>query len=85
MLLAVWTAGVALSLRRLGGAAGGIALAGLATVPLWLIGQSEMLAPVLPGLPVIEAAPLAFMSWQLWLAALGIALALRSRAALRPR
>ena len=85
MLLAVWTAGVALSLRRLGGAAGGIALAGLTTVPLWLIGQSEMLAPVLPGLPVVEAAPLAFMSWQLWLAALGIALALRGRAALRPR
>ena len=54
-------------------------------MPLWLIGQSEMLAPVLPGLPVVEAAPLAFMSWQLWLAALGIALALRGRAALRPR
>lgn len=78
LLLAVWTAGVALSLRRLGGATGWIALAGLATLPFWLIGQSEMLAPATPGLPSLEVIPIAFMAWELWLVVLGGALVARA-------
>lgn len=74
LLLAGWTAGVALQLWRARVVPRWLAAAGALTVPLWLLGQTELLHPVLPALPLVEAAPLAFIGWQAWLAALAVAL-----------
>jgi hypothetical protein len=68
VLLVAWTLRVARRLRALGYPR--LALAGMATIPLWLAGLTEPLATGLRGLPVIEATPLAFLAWQAWLAAL---------------
>jgi hypothetical protein len=85
ILLVAWTLRVGLRLRAL--RHGWLALAGLVTLPLWLLGLTKPLATGLPGLPVVEATPLAFMAWQAWLAALGVALlrhAWNAGVALRP-
>jgi hypothetical protein len=82
ILLVAWTLRVALRLRALGRAR--LALAGLATLPLWLVGLTEPLASGVPGVPVVEATPLAFMAWQGWLAALGVALLRRAPAPVNP-
>jgi hypothetical protein len=81
VLLAGWTLRVALAMRA---RHPWLARAGLATLPLWLLGLSEPLATGWPGLPVVEAAPIAFMAWEAWLLALGVtwlAAAWRPRAA----
>lgn len=78
LLLVVWTAGVAWSLRRLGGATGAIAASGLVTLPFWLAGQTEMLSTVMPDLSAIEAGPIAFMAWEAWILVLGVALIVRA-------
>lgn len=77
-LLAVWT--FALAVAVLGGrlAPALFGWAGLALVPLWVLGQSELLATAIPGFPVIEVTPIAFMGWQTWLAGLGLWWLLRS-------
>jgi hypothetical protein len=72
VLLAAWTVRVAAGLWRQRRRA--LATAGAATVPAWILGLSEPLGTVIPGLPVIEAAPLAFVGWQAWLFALGAAI-----------
>ncbi len=82
VLLVAWTLRLARRLRALGHRR--LALAGLATLPLWLLGLSEPLATGLPGLPVIETTPFAFLAWQAWLAALAVALLRAARAAPAP-
>lgn len=73
-----WTAGAALALRRAPDPlVRALSWLGLATIPAWILGQSELLATVIPGFPVIEAAPIAFMAWEAWLLLLGLALLAR--------
>lgn len=72
LLLAAWTFALAVAVLRGRLAPALLGWIGLALVPLWILGQSEMLATVIPGFPVIEAAPIAFMGWQVWLVALGL-------------
>ncbi len=74
LLLMVWTFGVGLALVRMGGALKWIGVAGLATLPLWVVGQTELLSLSMPELPLIELLPYAFMSWELWLLVVGVAL-----------
>lgn len=78
VLLMVWTLGVGLALMRMGGAMKWIGAAGLATLPLWVIGQTELLSLSMPELPVIEVLPYAFMGWELWLLVVGVALVMRA-------
>lgn len=72
MLLAAWTFALAVAVLRGRLAPALFGWAGLALVPLWTVGQSELLATVIPGFPVIEAAPIAFIGWQVWLLGLGM-------------
>lgn len=69
LLTAAWTLRLALALRR---ERPRLAAMGAATLPLWLLGLTEPLGTTMPGLPVIEAAPIAFMAWEAWLATLAI-------------
>ena len=78
VLLMVWTFGVGLALMRMGGAMKWIGAAGLVTLPLWVIGQTELLSLSMPELPVIEVLPYAFMGWELWLLVVGVALVMRA-------
>lgn len=71
-LLAAWTFALAMAVLRGRLAPGPFGWAGLALVPLWIIGQSELLATVIPGFPVVEVTPAAFIGWQVWLLALGL-------------
>jgi hypothetical protein len=75
-LTAAWTLRLALALRATRPV---FAAVGFALIPLWLLGLSEPLGSALPGLPVIEAAPIAFMAWEAWLAALAIAWLVQAR------
>lgn len=77
VLLVGWTAGVAAAGWRAGGLLRGAALIGFASIPLWIAAQTELFATVIPGLPVIEAAPLAFMLWMVFVLALAAALMLQ--------
>jgi Domain of unknown function (DUF4386) len=88
LLLAAWTALVAVQLYRSAIVPGWLAAAGLLTLPLWLLGQTELLHGVIPGVPAIEVIPLAFMGWEAWLAAIAVALLIgtwRDRAGLSER
>jgi Domain of unknown function (DUF4386) len=69
-LLAAWTALVAWQLRSDRRIPAMLAGAGFALVPLWLLAQFEILAAVMPGLPRVEAAPIAFMAWEAWILAI---------------
>ena len=71
-LLAAWTFALAVAVLRGRLAPAVFGWIGLALVPLWILGQSELLATVIPGFPVVEVTPVAFMGWQLWLLALGL-------------
>ncbi len=76
LLLAGWTALVALPLYRKRLVPRWIGVIGLLTVPLWIVGQTELLHGVAPAIPSIEVIPLAFMAWELWLLLVAVALAL---------
>jgi hypothetical protein len=39
-----------------------------------MVGQTELLGAVIPGVPVVEVIPYAFMAWEAWLLILGVAL-----------
>lgn len=78
LLLMVWTFGVGFALMRMGGAMKWIGAAGVATLPLWIVGQTELLSLSMPELPVIELLPYAFMGWELWLLVVGVALVIRA-------
>jgi hypothetical protein len=67
LLLAGWTAGVCWQLYRSRAVPRWVAAFGALTLPLWLIGQTELLHMVVPAVPSIEVIPLAFMAWEAWL------------------
>lgn len=73
-LLICWTIGVSLVMQRSPLFKSWIAKMGLLTAPLLLIGQSELLATVIPTLPVVKTSAIGFMLWELWLLLLGISL-----------
>jgi hypothetical protein len=75
ILLVAWTIGVVAACWRRGGALKWTSLIGIVTIPLWLIGQTELFATVIPQMPVLEVTPIAFMLWMVWLLALAVALA----------
>jgi hypothetical protein len=75
ILLLAWSIGIIAACWRAGGALKWTSLIGLVTIPLWIVGQTELFATVIPDLPVIEATPFAFMLWMVWLLALAGALA----------
>jgi hypothetical protein len=77
LLLAAWTLAVGLAILRGHAVPRWLAWPGLATVPLWLLAQTELLATTIPGLPVIAAAPAAFILWEVWILMLGGVLAFR--------
>jgi hypothetical protein len=70
LLLAGWTGLTALRLWRTRVVPRWLAAAGALTLPLWLVGQTELLHAVAPAVPSIEVIPLAFMAWEAWLIAL---------------
>lgn len=74
LLLAGWTGLVANGLWRSRAVPRGLAAVGWATLPFWLIGQTELLHDVVPAVPSIEVIPIAFMAWEAWLAALAVSL-----------
>lgn len=74
MTLVAWTAGVGLALLRLGGFYAAAGTIGLATIPFWIAGQSELIHSAIPAFPMIEATPIAFMAWQVFLLLLAAAL-----------
>lgn len=78
LLLAGWTGLVAVALYRARAVPRWLAAFGALTLPFWVIGQTELLHPVLPAVPAIEVIPLAFMAWEAWLAAIAVTLLLRS-------
>ncbi|MDX2220723.1 MAG: DUF4386 domain-containing protein [Burkholderiales bacterium] len=71
-LLVCWTVGISRSMLAHGNVARGLGIAGLLTVPLWLLGFTELLHTVMPAIPSVEAAPIAFSLWGLWLLMLAI-------------
>jgi len=80
LLLMVWTMGVGLTLMKRDGALRWIGAFGLATLPVWIVGQTELLSTVMPDVPVIEAIAYAFLAWEVWLLVLGVAMLVRASA-----
>lgn len=78
LLLMVGTFGVGLALMRMGGAMKWIGATGLATLPLWVVGQTELLSLAMPELPVTELLPYAFMAGELWPLVVGVALVVKA-------
>jgi hypothetical protein len=74
LLLAGWTGLVALALYRSRAVPRWLAGAGWMTLPLWLVGQTELLHDVVPTVPLVEVIPIAFMAWEVWLAAIAVSL-----------
>ncbi|HEY8572490.1 DUF4386 domain-containing protein [Phenylobacterium sp.] len=74
VLLILWSVGILAACWRTGGLLKWTSLIGMASVPLWILGQTELFATVLPSLPVLELTPFAFMLWMTWLLALAISL-----------
>jgi hypothetical protein len=74
IFLVAWTVGTAMAMWQHRGAMRWLGALGLLTVPLWVVGFSELFASVIPGVRVIESAPLAFMLWEAWLAAIAATL-----------
>lgn len=72
LLLAGWTALAAWQLMRQRIVPAWLAAIGMATVPLWILGQTELLHEVAPSIPALEVIPVAFMAWEAWLAAIAI-------------
>jgi hypothetical protein len=70
-LLAAWTLALSVAILRARLAPALLGWVGVVLTPLWILGQSELLATVIPGFPVLEVAPIAFMGWEAWLLAVG--------------
>ncbi|MFN6568944.1 DUF4386 domain-containing protein [Dendronalium sp. ChiSLP03b] len=73
-LLVCWTLGVGLAILRSPLFKSWVAWLGLVTIPLLLLGQSELLATVMPTMPVLKTTPIGFMMWEVWLLVVGISL-----------
>lgn len=74
VFLVAWTIGTCAALLRSGPTLRWLGWAGLLTVPLWILGFSELLATVMPSVASLELAPFAFMAWEAWLASIAIVL-----------
>ncbi|MDO8381247.1 DUF4386 family protein [Phenylobacterium sp.] len=74
MLLLAWSVGIIAACWRIGGALRWTSLLGLASLPLWILGQTELFATVAPDIRVFETTPLAFMIWMAWILALAVSL-----------
>ena len=74
VFLVAWTIGTCAAMLRSDRALRWLGRAGLLTVPLWILGFSELLATVMPSVASLELAPVAFMAWEAWLTAVAIAL-----------
>ncbi|MGB3615230.1 MAG: DUF4386 domain-containing protein [Elainellaceae cyanobacterium] len=75
-LLMGWTLGLGWAMRSSVLFKTWVAWWGLFTVPLLLVGQSELLATVIPKMPVLETTPIGFILWEVWLLIVGISLLL---------
>ncbi|BAY32748.1 hypothetical protein NIES2107_46380 [Nostoc carneum NIES-2107] len=73
-LLIGWTLGVGIAMRSSPLFKSWVAWWGLLTTPLLLLGQSELIATVIPAMPIIEATPIGFILWEVWLLIVGISL-----------
>jgi len=73
-LLICWTLGVATAMLHSPLFKTWVAWWGLFTTPLLLLGQSELLATAIPEIPVVEATPIGFILWEIWVLILGISL-----------
>ncbi len=73
-LLIFWTLGVAIAMRRSPVFKSWIPWFGLMTLPLLLLGHSELLKTVVPAMPVFEFTPIGFILWEFWLLIVGISL-----------
>jgi Domain of unknown function (DUF4386) len=73
-LLIGWTLGAGLAMRSSPIFKAWVAWWGLFTTPLLALGQSELLATVIPRMPVIEATPIGFILWEVWMLVVGISL-----------
>lgn len=74
LLLGCWTLGIGFVMQRSPLFKPWVAKVGLLTVPLLLVGQSELLATVIPNLTVLKTTPIGFMLWEVWLVMIGISL-----------
>lgn len=72
LLLAFWTLGVGVAMLRSPLFKPWVAWMGLATVPLLIVGQSELLATVIPSTPTWEVTPVGFIMWEIWLVVIGV-------------
>ena len=73
-LLIGWTIGVGTAMLRSPLFKSWVAWYGLFTTPLLLIGQSELVATVIPSMPIIELTPIGFILWEIWMLIVGISL-----------
>ncbi|HIK19147.1 MAG TPA: DUF4386 domain-containing protein [Leptolyngbyaceae cyanobacterium M33_DOE_097] len=73
-LLIGWTLSVGWAMRSSTLFKSWVAWWGLFTTPLLLLGQSELLATVIPHMPVLETTPIGFILWEVWLLIIGISL-----------
>ncbi|MBW4694488.1 MAG: DUF4386 domain-containing protein [Lyngbya sp. HA4199-MV5] len=73
-LLACWTLGIGLAMRHSRLLPGWLIGFGVLTVPLLLVGQSELLATVMPALPVLKTTVIGFVLWEIWLLMVGVSL-----------
>lgn len=81
LLLAGWSGLVALAMLRSARVPRFVGWLGLATVPLWMAAQVELLSTVAPGLPKLALGGPAFMLWAVWILVTGVVLVLPRRAA----
>ncbi|MBE9049836.1 DUF4386 domain-containing protein [Nostocales cyanobacterium LEGE 11386] len=73
-LLVFWTLGIGIAMKRSPLFKSWVGWWGLMTVPLLLLGQSELLATVIPNIPVLAITPVGFILWEIWLLIIGISL-----------
>lgn len=73
-LLVGWTLGTGLAMRSSPLFKAWVAWWGLFTTPLMLLGQTELLATAISGMPVLETTPIGFILWEIWLLVVGISL-----------
>jgi Domain of unknown function (DUF4386) len=73
-LLVGWTVGVGIVMLGSSLFKSWVAWWGLMTAPLLLMGQSELFATVIPGFSILEATPIGFILWEVWMLLVGISL-----------
>ncbi|MBG1239889.1 DUF4386 family protein, partial [Nostoc sp. NZL] len=71
-LLAFWTLGVGIAMLKSSLFKPWVGWLGLATIPYWLIGQSELIATVIPTTPTWKLTSIGFIIWEIWLIVIGV-------------